>query len=58
MAKVVETYIALKISKLVKDKDSDGINLNKELNDVISETVEEILKESGQIGLIIEVVDE
>ena len=57
MAKVAETYIALKISKLVKDKDDSDLQLAEELNTVIAETVESILTEAGETGLIVEVVD-
>lgn len=57
MAKVAETYIALKVSKLVKDNEKDELSLATEINDVISEAVEAILTDSGETGLIVEVVD-
>ena len=57
MAKIAETYIALKVSKLVKDNESDDLELAEELNDIITATVEELLEKAGETGLIVEVVE-
>ena len=58
MAKIAETYIALKVSKLVKDSDEAEFELDSELNDVIAGTIEELLGKAGETGLIVEVVAE
>jgi len=58
MAKIAETYIALKVSKLIKDNDNFEFELDVELNDVIVGAIEELLESAGETGLIVEVVAE
>lgn len=58
MAKIAETYLAFKFSRLVKDGDDSSFVIESELNDIIAAAIETILTEAGHTGIIIEVVSE
>lgn len=52
MAKVVTSKFSVKLSKLVKDSESDDLNLEEGFEALIAETLENIFEGSG---LIVEV---
>lgn len=58
MAKIVESYLAFKLSKLVKDSDDNEIELSNEVTSNLVEIIEAFLKESNISDIIVEVVDE
>lgn len=58
MAKIAEQYMALKFSKLVKDDAENTFTVDTDLNEVIASSIEEILKEAGEVGIVVEVVEE
>lgn len=58
MAKIAETYLALKFSKLVRETDDSDFVIEDDVNNVIAGAVEDILKEAGLSEIIVEVVKE
>ena len=54
MAKIQEQVIVVKLSKLVKDGDSSGINITDDL----VQSIEAIAQELVESGVIVEVITE
>lgn len=53
MAKIVEDLVVIKFSKIVKDSDSDSLNIsNKEIETALEQVAQELVGES----IIVEVV--
>ena len=57
MAKILEEYVAIKISKIAKDDDNTELNVfDDEMANTLADAVDQILKSTGVQGCIVEVV--
>jgi hypothetical protein len=58
MAKVIEQLVAIKLSKIVKEKDSESKVLNNEQLDMLINSITELSEQVLNIpGLVVEVLE-
>lgn len=55
MAKILEEFIILKVSKLVKDGEEQILHVSEDVTSTLVEAAEQILATTGTTGCIVEI---